>query len=113
LALTYRATLEKLEEITGFHLPTVHIIGGGARSGLLNQMAASAMKRKVLAGPYEAAAVGNLCTQFIASGELKDLNEARKVILSSFDLCEYSPEADDGWDSAYERFKVIRGSSRG
>ncbi len=107
LAFTYRATLEKLEEITGFHLPTVHIIGGGARSSLLNQFAASAMKRTVLAGPYEAAAVGNLCAQFIAGGELKDLDEARRVIHSSFELCEYSPEAGNDWDSAYERFKMI------
>ena len=36
LALVYRATLEKLEEVTGFKIPCVRIIGGGARSELLN-----------------------------------------------------------------------------
>ena len=108
LALAYRATLEKLEEVTGLKFPCVHIIGGGARSALLNRYAASAMKRPVLAGPYEATAIGNLCAQFIASGEIGGLDEARHVVRSSFNISEFLPDKDPRWDDAYERFLIIK-----
>jgi rhamnulokinase len=108
LALAYRATLEKLEQVTGFNFPCVHIIGGGARSTLLNQFAASAMRRPVFAGPDEAAAIGNLCTQFISAGEMDDLGEARRVVRSSFNIREYLPEEDASWDEAYDRFLLIK-----
>ena len=110
LALTYRATLEKLEEVTGFQIPSVHIIGGGARSDLLNQFAASAMRRPVFAGPYEAAALGNICAQMIAAGEMTGLEDARRVIRSSVSLCEYLPEMDPRWDDAYDRYLRILSS---
>ena len=108
LALTYRATLEKLEELTGFKIPCVHIIGGGARSDLLNRFAASALHRPVYAGPYEAAAVGNLCAQFISAGEIQDWDEARRVVRSSFKIHEFLPEEDSGWNEAFERYLLIK-----
>jgi rhamnulokinase len=108
LALVYRETLEKLEETTGFKFPCVHIIGGGARSALLNQFASSAMMRPIFAGPYEAAAIGNLCTQFISAGEIDDLGEARRVVRSSFNIREFLPEKASYWDEAYERFLLIK-----
>jgi len=108
LALAYRATLENLEEITGIKIPCVHIIGGGARSTLLNQFAASAMKRPVFAGPYEAAAIGNLCAQFISAGEINNLGEARRVVRSSFHIREFLPEQVSYWDEAFERYMLIK-----
>jgi rhamnulokinase len=75
---------------------------------LLNQFAASAMKRPVLAGPHEAAAIGNLCTQFISAGEIDNLDEARRVVRSSFDIREFLPEEVSCWDEAYERFSLIK-----
>lgn len=108
LAMAYRATLEKLEELTGVKMPCVHIIGGGSRSALLNQFAASAMKRPVFAGPFEAAAIGNLCTQFISGGEIEDLGEARRVVRTSFTIREFVPETESYWDEAYQRFLLIK-----
>lgn len=108
LALAYRLTLEKLEEATGYEFPCVHIIGGGAKSVLLNRFAACAMKRPVLAGPYEAAAIGNLCTQFISAGEMKDLGEVRRVVRSSFLIREFLPEQACSWDEAFERYMLIK-----
>lgn len=107
LALTYRLTLERILKIVGFEIPYVHIIGGGAQSTLLNQFAASAMGRPVLAGPIEAAAIGNLSAQFIAAGEVKDVDEARHIICKSFEIDEYLPERNAGWDEAYIRFRNI------
>jgi sugar (pentulose or hexulose) kinase len=108
LALAYRAALEKLEKVTGLKFPCVHIIGGGAKSALLNRFAASAMRRPILAGPYEAAAIGNLCTQCISAGEMSGLGEARRVVRSSFDIHTFLPEEDLSWDDAYERFLLIK-----
>ena len=112
LALAYRITLEKLEEVTGFNFPYVHIIGGGARSALLNRFAACAMQRPIIAGPYEAAAIGNLCTQFISAGEIEDLSEARRLIRSSFNILDHLPIEDSSWDDAYERFLLIKKDSK-
>jgi rhamnulokinase len=108
LALAYRSNLTKLEEITGFNYPCVHIIGGGARSALLNRFTSYAIKRPVLAGPYEASAIGNLCTQFLASGEIEGLKEARRLVKTSFPICEYFPEKNMDWDKAYERYLLIK-----
>jgi sugar (pentulose or hexulose) kinase len=107
LALTYRDTLGLLEEIEGYPIPVVHIIGGGSQSNTLNQMAASAMNRPVWAGPCEAAAIGNLCAQWIAAGEIKDVPEARQIIRQSFEIQEYTPGNHTQWDDAFERYKEI------
>jgi rhamnulokinase len=104
LALAYRRTLEKIESAAGFTVPYVHIIGGGSHSTLLNRFAASAMGRPVLAGPAEAAAAGNLCAQFISAGEIKGLSEARRIVRDSFEIKEFLPERNAGWDDAYGRF---------
>jgi rhamnulokinase len=107
LALAYRRTLERLEAAAGFTVPYVHIIGGGARSTLLNRFTASAIGRPVLAGPYEAAVAGNLCAQFMSTGEIKGLDEARSIVRASFEIREFQPESNAGWDEAYGRFLEI------
>ena len=112
LALAYRITLEKLEEVTGFYFPYIHIIGGGAKSVLLNKFAASAMQRPIIAGPYEAAAIGNLCTQFISAGEIADLSEARCLVRSSFNIHDHLPKEESSWDDAYERFLLIKNDNK-
>jgi rhamnulokinase len=104
LALAYRRTLEKIEAETGKTIPCVHIIGGGAQSTLLNRFAASAMDRTVLAGPFEATALGNTTAQLAAAGEIKDIGEARQVIADSFKLQEFVPQDRQAWEDAYGRF---------
>lgn len=99
----------QIEEVAELKIPLVHIIGGGAKSDLLNQFAASAMGIPVLAGPYEAAATGNLCAQFISSGEMSGWDEARTIVRNSFNLKEYQPDRKNEWDDAYSRFLNIIG----
>jgi sugar (pentulose or hexulose) kinase len=108
LALAYRGTMEKLEELVDRQFPCVHIIGGGAKSILLNRMTASALKKPVLAGPFEATAIGNLCTQYLAAGELNTLKDIRRIVRSSFEIREYVPENTLAWDNAYERFLEVK-----
>jgi rhamnulokinase len=57
----------------------------------------------VIAGPVEAAALGNALVQAIALGELASLSEARGLIRDSFELQRYEPRANGGWDEAYAK----------
>jgi len=104
LALKYRLALEGLEEIIGYSLDTLHIVGGGCKNKLLSQLTANATKKHVLAGPAEATAIGNLMAQLIAIGEVKDINEGRLIIKNSFQVAEFNPLETKSWDLAYERF---------
>src|SRR6202011_4263974 len=77
LALRYRWVIERLESVADRQIGTIHIVGGGARHGLLCQLTADATGRVVRAGPIEASAIGNLLVQAIASGDLKSVAEGR------------------------------------
>ncbi len=63
LAAKYADTFAKLKEIAPFTIDTLHIIGGGSRNGLLNQMTADACNVRVVAGPSEGTALGNIMIQ--------------------------------------------------
>ena len=107
LALKYRYALEQIEACTGKHYPVINMIGGGIQSKLLCQMTAGANGRKVIAGPVEATALGNIAVQLMALGEIKDVKEARQIIADSETTYEYLPQDTEKWDAAYEKFKTF------
>jgi rhamnulokinase len=109
LALTYRRTLEGLEDIIGKRIDLIHIVGGGCQNELLNQMTADACGRRVVAGPIEATAMGNILAQAMATGDVKSLAEARQVVKASFDVKEFQPGDKKPWDKAYGRFRELTG----
>lgn len=109
LALAYRHAVDALEEILGYRLPILHVVGGGCRNLLLMRAAASALGRPVCAGPVEASAIGNICGQLLALGELSDMSQARSLIADSFNVQTYAPSDTGRWDEAYLRFLKIRG----
>lgn len=106
LALKYRWVLERLEQVAGRRLETIHIVGGGTQNQLLSQLTADACGRRVVAGPSEATATGNLLMQAVAVGELAALDDLRAVVRASFELEEYlpNPATAGAWDEAYGRF---------
>ncbi len=106
LALKYRYVTESMEEMMGKKIDTIHMVGGGIKDKFLCQMTADATGRKVVAGPVEATAMGNIAVQLMALGEIDDLEGIRKVIKASADTCEYVPAGDAAkWDEAYATFK--------
>ena len=111
LALRYRWTAEKLEAMTGHKYPVINIVGGGTKEAMLSQFAADASGKTVCAGPTEATALGNIAMQMIATGELSDMWEARRVIRNSFDIKVYEPNAATkaAWDEGYARFLALLG----
>jgi rhamnulokinase len=104
LALKYRWTLERLEEMLGRRLEPIHIIGGGTQNRLLNQLAADATSRRVVTGPIEATAIGNVLVQMMALGHVASLAEGRRIVCGSFDVETYEPQGGDDWEEAYGRF---------
>jgi rhamnulokinase len=108
LALEYRWVAERMDEILGHRRPTIHIFGGGSQNGLLNQLAADAMGRTVIAGPVEATAIGNVLVQAIALGELESVAKGRALVRRSFDLGTYQPQDTAAWDEAFDRYLDLR-----
>jgi len=105
LALKYRYVIEQLEEITGKKSNTIHIVGGGTKNKLLNQFTADALGCKVITGPIEATATGNIIVQAIAMGDIQNWQEGVSIIKNSFDIQTYLPGDRSDWDKAYECFK--------
>jgi rhamnulokinase len=107
LALKYRVVLGWLEELTGTPIEVIHIVGGGSKDALLNQMTANACGRPVVTGPVEATVMGNLLVQVRASGELGSLAEMRDVIRASSEMQRYEPAKHTAWDEAAGRFDKL------
>lgn len=89
LAHCYGETIKEIEQVTGKTFSHIHVIGGGANAGYLNELTAKATQKNVYAGPTEATAVGNIIVQMIGAKELGSLKEARSCIANSFELCVY------------------------
>ena len=92
LAVCYREATEQVEALTGKHFDSINIVGGGSNAVWLNQLTAAETGRKVLAGPSEATAIGNLGCQMIADGVFEDLHALRRAVYSSFAVKEYLPQ---------------------
>lgn len=89
LAKCYADTIIGLEKVTGKTYDRIHVVGGGANAGYLNELTAKYCKKPVHAGPTEATALGNLAVQMMYAGELGNLVEARNCIRDSFDIKVY------------------------
>ena len=104
LAFKYRVVIETLERLTGTAIREIQIVGGGSRNRLLNQFAADATGRTVLAGPVEATALGNVAMQMVATGAVRTIADARRIIEYSFPSDRFEPIRPDRWDQQYRRF---------
>jgi sugar (pentulose or hexulose) kinase len=104
LAFRYKQVAEQLEDIIGTKIKILHIIGGGSRNYLLNQFTANVLNIPVKAGPSEATAIGNILTQTLALGEIKDIKDMRRVVRNSFQIEEYTPMNKNKWKDAYNLY---------
>lgn len=109
LALKYAAVIGEIEQLTQRPITAVRVIGGGSKNRLLNQFTADAAGRRVIAGPVEATALGNLAIQMLATGEASSLADARALIDRSFATEVFEPRETDRWRSQMERFQHYTG----
>lgn len=107
LALKYRWAMERLEEIKGQPLEQLNIVGGGIQNRLLNQMAADSIDRPVVTGPVEGAAMGSLLAQAMALGEVKDVDELRRIVRNSEAVETYTPHHTAQWERAYQKLLAL------
>lgn len=110
LAFKYRFVLRNLERVCGKRIEQIRIIGGGSKNRLLNQLTADATGTKVLAGPAEATALGNVAIQILATGGASSLEEVRAMVDRSFPTEVFEPLETDKWDQHAERFEHNCGS---
>jgi rhamnulokinase len=106
LALAYRRTLSLVSELSGKDVETIHIVGGGVHNALLGQLTSDACGLPVVAGPDEAAAIGNALVQAQALGTLGSGRwAARASIADRIERHVYHPRAGEArrWEAAERR----------
>jgi rhamnulokinase len=92
LAEAYAAAITDAERLSGQKINTVHIVGGGSQNTLLCQLTANRTGRRVMAGPVEATAVGNVLVQGRAAGLVEgELSDLRALVARTFPPVEYQP----------------------
>jgi len=110
LALLYARTLREAEKLVGWQVEKIHIVGGGSRNELLNQLTADAANTDVIAGPTEATASGNVLVQAIAAGKVNGLSEARQIVRNSFDTVSFKPNPSPELETIRARFDDLCGN---
>ncbi len=110
LALKYRYVIDRISKISGKPTRVVHIVGGGSRNEMLNAFTANATNRKVITGPEEATAVGNIVIQALGLGIIASIDAAQPILRENFPIREYDPTETGPWNEAYERFRHLNPS---
>ncbi|WP_240926421.1 rhamnulokinase family protein [Streptomyces sp. JB150] len=104
LALAHRRAVEDAQRLAGTSVDVVHVVGGGVRNALLCQLTADACGLPVVAGPTEAAALGNVLVQARAHGLVGDRADMRRLLTRTQPLTRYEPRGDTArWRAAQDR----------
>jgi rhamnulokinase len=108
LVLRYCQVFEQMSALTGDIMNAVHVLGGGARNNRLNQWLADALAVPVIAGPYEATALGNALMQLVGLDELHTLEEVRTIAHNAPTRVFLPREAQRAtWQEAARRYRAI------
>lgn len=92
LTKEYKTVTDKLEQICGEKITSINMIGGGIQDEFLCQLTADVTGRRIVAGPTEASAFGNIIIQLKALGEVGSLNEGRDYIRKSVEIKTFDRE---------------------
>ncbi|GGQ77591.1 carbohydrate kinase [Streptomyces asoensis] len=104
LALAHRRAVEEARRLADHPVDVVHVVGGGTRNTLLCQLTADACGLPVVAGPTEAAALGNVLVQARAHGSVGDRADMRRLLARTQSPTRYEPRGDSGpWREAAAR----------
>ncbi len=84
LAKAYDDAVKVIEEISNKKIDVINIVGGGCKDSYLNLLTEKYTGKKVIAGPIEATAAGNIMVQLMYLDKSLDLTKARELIKISF-----------------------------
>ena len=87
LAKAYKDAVEEVEKVTRQKIEAIQIVGGGGSDSYLNELTRHKTQKRILTGPKEATAIGNLAVQIMAAKGI-DLKEARELIRKSVGIEE-------------------------
>lgn len=105
LVQKYVETVDAIQAAAGKTYNALHMIGGGAKSPLLCQMIADRMELPVTAGPFEAAALGNIITQLTALGEVDSIEEGIRLAWEAARVVHYKPMTQNSKQNSKQRSK--------
>lgn len=92
LTSEYKATIEELEEVSGREIPGINVVGGGIQDKFLCELTMKRTGKTLIAGPIEAAVLGNVMMQAIANKEIESIEEGRELIFNAFSCDVYLSE---------------------
>ena len=92
LTSEYKSTIEELEDISGREIPGINVVGGGIQDKFLCELTMKRTGKTLIAGPIEAAVLGNIMIQAIANKEINSIEEGRRLIFKAFSCEVYSNE---------------------
>ena len=93
LAAGYARAISAAERLAERTVDVVHVVGGGSQNELLCQLTADATGTRVVAGPVEATALGNVLVQARAAGQVTGgLPELRALVAGGHELRVFTPE---------------------
>ncbi|MFJ7073996.1 rhamnulokinase family protein [Streptomyces sp. NPDC098781] len=108
LALAHRRAVREAQALADHPVDVVHVVGGGARNALLCRLTADACGLPVVAGPAEAAALGNVLVQARAHGQAGDLADGRRLLTRTQQLTRYEPRGNaEVWRAAEARLAGV------
>jgi rhamnulokinase len=107
LACRYASVITLLESLSGDRIRGVHVVGGGALNDYLNQATANATGLPVLAGPIEAAAMGNILMQAVSFDLLESVAEGRGAVARALPPRRFEPRDSKDWREAVERYRNV------
>ncbi len=88
LANSYKTAVEIIENVSGKQIDLINIIGGGSKDAYLNELTKQYTKKRILAGPNEATATGNIISQLMFADNNLTLEKAREIVKKSFEIYE-------------------------
>lgn len=104
VALAHRRAIVDAQRLADHPVDVVHVVGGGTRNALLCQLTADACGLPVVAGPAEAAALGNVLVQARAHALVGDLTDGRRLLNRTQPVTRYEPRGTTArWDEAEAR----------
>lgn len=93
LGQAFADAVVQASDLANHDVSVIHLVGGGSQNSLLCQATANRSGLKVVAGPTEATAMGNLLIQARALGQIgADLESVREIALRSSQVTVYLPE---------------------